>query len=280
MRRTVYVILILLLLIPVSGLIYITSTTHGLRWVLSVAGDALPGKLSIETISGRLIGPLRLSNVMYIDDEQTVAVDSLSMDWNPLQLLFFRFHINDLNTSDIRVEIKESSTPARQREGLPAIRLPIDIWVDTMLVKNISIYQADASPPFTIKKIMLKGGMDKETVHIEKLNVLSETFDVFLQGTIKTQGDYPLSIQTDWKISPEGYAQIAGAGNFSGTINALKIKQGIKTPCSVRLDANVYDVMKKLQWDATFTSDNLALENINSTRTQTAGSQHRNDIIL
>jgi len=265
MKRRVYIILIILLLIPVSGFIYVSATAQGLKWVLAAAGDALPGRLSIDNISGRLFGPLMLSNVRYSDDEQTVAVDSFSMDWNPWRLLFLQFHLSDLRASGIVVQIGESSTPARQGEGLPEIRLPLAIRVDSLLVRDISLYQSGASSPFTIKEVMLQGEMDKENVRIDKFNVLSEEFGLSLQGTMKPEGDYRLNIQTKWNIRPEGYAEIAGAGELSGTMKELKIRQEVNTPFSARLDAALYDVVEELQWEGTIAVSNLALQKINGT---------------
>jgi translocation and assembly module TamB len=263
----------MLVIFTVSG-VYVISTEQGLEWVFAQVKDTVPGKLSIKNISGRLIGPLRLTGLNYSSDEHTVSVDSISIDWKPLRLLFLQIHLADLNASGIHVEPGAGKEPDEENEGLPEIRLPLGLRVDNLLVRDISIFQSDSSPPFIIKEIMLKADMGREVVRIDSFSVLTPGFVFSLQGKVEPGGDYPLDLKTEWDIRPEGYAEISGEGELSGTMKLLIIKQAVTAPFSALLHATVHNILKELRWEGNLAVSGLDLQKINNTWPETGVIAH------
>ncbi|HBH60200.1 MAG TPA: hypothetical protein DDX85_00340, partial [Nitrospiraceae bacterium] len=177
MKRALYIILITMLLLCTIGGVYLTSTEQGLAWIIAQVQDIVPGQLSITHISGSLSGPLRLTGLNYRSDELAVSVDSMSIDWRPLDLLFLHLHLTDLNASGIRVETGAGTEPAQESPGLPEIRLPLAVQVDNLLVRDISIVPSAGSSPLIIKEVMLNADISKDAARIESFSVLTPGFD-------------------------------------------------------------------------------------------------------
>ncbi len=265
MKRALYIIVITMLLLCTIGGVYLTSTEQGLAWIIAQVQDIVPGQLSITHISGSLSGPLRLTGLNYRSDELAVSVDSMSIDWRPLDLLFLHLHLTDLNASGIRVETGAGTEPAQESPGLPEIRLPLAVQVDNLLVRDISIVPSAGSSPLIIKEVMLNADISKDAARIESFRVLTPGFDVSLHGEVEPAGDYPLDLTTEWAIRPEGYAEISGKGELSGTMKLLTVTQAVTAPFSALLHANVHDVLKGLQWEGNLAVHDVDLQKINRT---------------
>jgi translocation and assembly module TamB len=269
MRRALLIIIITVMLICASGLYFVLSTEKGLQWVFARAEAIMPGKLSINNIRGRLTGPITLTGLSYNSDEFIASIDSFSLDWKPSRLLFLQMHLVDLTSSGIRVELRAGDTPPAQSKGLPEVSLPMGIRIDNLLISDIAILQPGNATPFSVKEVSLKAGMDKTGVSIDRFSILTEEFDLDLLGKIRPEGDYPLNIQTEWKIRPEGYTMIAGKGEMSGNMKLIKIRQGVKAPFIADLHIEAYDVIKELRWKADLSVNDLVLQKINSTWPET-----------
>lgn len=288
MKRLLYIIPVLLLITLAVSLVYVLSTGQGLKWVFPYIKDTMPEGLSIDRVSGRLIGPMNLKGITYASDDYTVTVDSINLDWKPAGLLFLQLHLAEVDASGVRVETRKNGSPGQESGGLADIRLPINIRVDNLLIRGISVFRSGSEGPFIIKEVSLKGDAGKEGVGIDRFTISTRDFTLRLQGKVNTQGDYPLNIETEWEIRPEGYAGAAGEGELSGTMKILKIRQAVSAPYNAHLNADLYDVMKDLRWEGDLSASDLSLKGINRdwpemgvvTRIKSAGTPDSYDFSL
>ena len=77
-------VLLMLLLLGCAGLLLGTEAGLQFAWphLVRLAGPAL----SVESVSGRLSGPLHLQGVGYRTDRDLVRAGELRLDWDPLAL--------------------------------------------------------------------------------------------------------------------------------------------------------------------------------------------------
>jgi translocation and assembly module TamB len=266
MKKIFLIIFCVLLICLTFSVVMVTSTETGLQWVVALAQKAVPGRLSISSVKGRLIGPLKLNGVDYSAEDLAIAVDAAGIDWKLSRLLALQLHIVDLNASGIRIETGESEQPESQEiDGLPEISLPVSIRIDNLLISNVSIAQQRSASPFVINTIALKAQMDKEGLRIDSFKVMVPDADLALKGDIEPKGSYPLSVRTDWNIHTEGYAAIQGTGSLSGDMDRLTIEQSVSAPFSTLLRATVDKPIKEPQWDMDLTLNNASINRINST---------------
>jgi translocation and assembly module TamB len=268
-KRRVYISAVSVLVILVSSLAFVFYTESGLRWVLKKAEKNIPGSLSFNTLSGCLAGPLELKGLSYRDDSFGLSVNTVSLDWEPLQLLSLTFYLADFKASGVTVETTESSASSKEDEGIPDIRLPLGITVDNLLIRDLSLVEKDTSSPLTIKEIMLKADMSKTEVTIDRLSVITSESAFTLGGTVRLDAFYTMNLETQWHIMSKGYAETSGRGMLTGDLNLLKVSLKVNDPFTAGLEADVLDVLRNMKWKANLSIDELALQSLNSSWPET-----------
>ena len=131
-------VLLLLLLVAVAALVT-TETGLQLLWprLLALAGPAL----SVESVSGRLAGPLRLQGLRYQTDSDTLSADELLLEWQPLALSGGTLQLRRLAGRGVHYR-HAGATPAG--DGTPLalpeqIRLPLAIVPQELRVEAASV---------------------------------------------------------------------------------------------------------------------------------------------
>jgi translocation and assembly module TamB len=86
----------LLTALMLSVLTWLFTSESGLLWAYREAQSRLPGVLSVEDISGRLAGLVRLEGVRYEDRGQAFKAGQVTVNWDPWALIkaeeHSRFH--------------------------------------------------------------------------------------------------------------------------------------------------------------------------------------------
>jgi autotransporter translocation and assembly factor TamB len=122
--------LLLLLTLISSWLIYfITMTTSGLQLEVALLAMALPGKITIASVDGRLFSSFSLHHIRYQHEDENCKIDSLSLSWNPLQLLNGLIIINQLSLGNTEIQIKHQSTST--------ITFTPPLWIKLFKIENI-----------------------------------------------------------------------------------------------------------------------------------------------
>jgi len=160
----------------------------------------MPGSLSYNNVSGRLAGPIELMGLSYREESLALSINSVSLEWEPLQLLSLTFYLNDFKASGVTIETTDSSDPPIEDNAIPDIHLPLGITIDNLLIRDISLVEKGGSSPLTIKEIILKADMSKTDIIIDRLSVISSESAITLGGTVKLDALYTMNLQTQWNI--------------------------------------------------------------------------------
>lgn len=264
MKRKLLTIFVALIVLFAGVIYFITSTEPGLLLIISVVKNLAP-ELSVSKIRGRLIGPLELRGIRYSPEEFTINVDVFQLDWKPSHLMFFKVHINDMRSSGISYESRKSDRDIAQTGGVPDIRIPVEIIVKNLSLKDITYLSAGDVSPFIIEEVMFKGNVEKEEIHIEKFRTIIPEFTIEADGDIKPYGDYPLNLKAYWKARLPGYSEIRGKGGLNGSLKLLEVKQEIDAPFNAQISISVSDPLEELHWKGDFSVNDFALDDINST---------------
>ena len=83
MKRLLLIASALLIALVLSVLSWLFTSESGLLWAYREAQSRLPGALSVDDISGRLSGLVKLEGVRYEDRDQTFKARQVTVDWDP-----------------------------------------------------------------------------------------------------------------------------------------------------------------------------------------------------
>jgi translocation and assembly module TamB len=93
---------LLVVVILLGSIAWLLTTTGGARFGIDQVLARLPVDAVVGQVGGRLIGPLRLTDVVVSSDTFQVSVDQLSLEWEPFSLLRKRASVDRLRMSGVR----------------------------------------------------------------------------------------------------------------------------------------------------------------------------------
>ena len=102
-------LILAVLLGSVAAISALLLTEGGLRLALGVAQRFAPGELTWEQASGRLVGPVQVSGLTYVDGAANYSIRSLDLEWSPGRLLARRLSIHRLHVDGVVIQLPTST---------------------------------------------------------------------------------------------------------------------------------------------------------------------------
>ena len=130
MKRSLLIGFALLIVLVLSFLTWIFASESGLFWAYRQAQSRLPGALTVDEISGRLGGSVRLVGIEYQDPAQTIKVGQVTLNWDPWSLLKAEIDVSSLQVEALEVSILESpgdSDSTTADATGPIVQLPLSL---------------------------------------------------------------------------------------------------------------------------------------------------------
>ena len=235
-----------------------------------------PAGLAVQSVKGRLAGPIMLKGVSYSLKGTSVRIGSIKMDWRLAELLSLNLHITRLDMANMVLEVsKKPAKPPPPARPLPQLRLPsfFSVQLGRVTAENVEYVSAASkgSKPFVISRLGLNALMRGSTLYIRGLqiegplpagsqktgplpprsNVTGQVhtpgYSVAVQGKLNPQDGYPLSLKMQWTFTPGARPPVSGTGALSGTLGKLHILQAINPPYNMNADLTVYGLLAQKQ---------------------------------
>ncbi len=244
-RRPLFWLFSLLLL--VLALILLTagsavSTETGFKGLLALAERFLPGQLSVGSMSGQILGPLRIEQLRYEDGPLKLTLAKGEFDWLPSQLFAGAVTVSRIQVEGLELHLPpgEKTAPApREPLVLPDIRLPLAVTLSDLQGHAIRILPAGAEP-IQIDAIRLKARADAGGLHIETLEVQAPQGEASLSGQVNPAGGYPLQLQLDWQLPTPNYGLFKGHGEIQGELrDRLRLTHTVTGAATLELNGEV-----------------------------------------
>lgn len=258
MKRVLLITGTLIILVFVTGMLYLTHSEAGLQWLITKAAHFVDG-LSITSVQGRLSGPMKIRGIIYKSGESSFGIDEIALDWKASRLIFLEAHLSSLKVEGVTIITAGQTGQAEPAADLPKISIPLKIVLKKGVINNISIMQSGAQNPVNIQTVLLRGRMGPKAIRINQLDIEMPELTIAAKGRVSPSGDYPVNIATSWKIRAPGYEEISGQGEIAGTFKMLKIKQEITHPFSCGINMNISNIIKNLSWEG-----NLSVREFNT----------------
>lgn len=131
----------LALLLPLATFAFLAGTGPGLAVLAALAQAASAGRLEVQGASGRLVGPLRIGGLRWIDTGQRMEIDGLELDWDAAALRGRSVLVRRLAME----RVKLASAPSGEPPSLPAdLTLPVSVEVRRLELGTLQL--AELSP--------------------------------------------------------------------------------------------------------------------------------------
>lgn len=253
MRRRVLIplaVVLALLALPAIALAWLLGTESGLRWSYEQARTRLPGELAIESLTGRIAGPVEIRGLRYSDGQTSVRLDTASLDWSPTALLAGRLRVTALAVDGLHVALPATGTAPQPREPPSPPRLPLAVSIGDARLRDLAFERA-GERPLAIRSIDIEDAtLGPHRLALSRLEVDAEIIALKAAGGVALDGD-DQALAVEWRIAPPGFAPVAGHGTVAGTTKRLRIEQKLSAPLAGTVQAELREPLTKLAWNAT-----------------------------
>ncbi|MBT8143724.1 MAG: hypothetical protein KJO55_03425, partial [Gammaproteobacteria bacterium] len=205
---------------PLVAAAVILFTGPGLRLAWDMTRDLVPGKISAEHISGRLVGPIEITGLNWRQDQRQLRIDQARIEWQPRALLSRHLHINNLRASGVLWQDTTPASDSTNTEPFTLPRLPIQITADAVDIKTVRVEQADSE--FVIDDIHLAGRTNDEAYELT-FTAEAEQLETAGEARIELESPNALVLASDWHYLPPETDGISARLNLGGSLERLEI---------------------------------------------------------
>ncbi len=242
--------LLLLIVLIMGAAAILTGTRPGVQWLLEIGNTFAPGELVVAETRGSLLGHLQLKEVSYTDQDMSIQIGELVLNWVPSELLHGIFHLQKLTVDQLRYEkLRETEEAAAEPIELPDIKLPLDLKLDLVQATALEILAAPGSAPIIVDRLTLAAGWTAAGVDLSTLDLAMPGVTFQGQGKVDPRGAYPLDLDVNWQLSMEELPKVSGKGSLKGDTRALQLEHQITGDVQAQLTANARHVLRELGWD-------------------------------
>lgn len=232
--RALFWLAAVLFIAAAAVLSWLTFTEAGPRWLAQQAVERSAGRLAIEGVEGRLLGPLRASRIAWRDAGTTVEVDQAAVEWSPGALLGGRIAVRRLTAKRIDVALAASGEPAQLP---PTLALPLPLRIAAVEVAELALRQGRETHTLSGIAFALSAGPD--AWQVDGLRLRYAEWALAGKAGLAAQAPYGVDAALDvaGRISgQEVRASIAATGRLEDVqVNATAQAAAAKATASARL---------------------------------------------
>ncbi|MGQ0697158.1 MAG: translocation/assembly module TamB domain-containing protein [Panacagrimonas sp.] len=158
---------------------WLLATTSGARWLLEWLPRAGLAQVTAEQVEGRLLGPLGVRDLRYVEDGVEVRLDRATLYWSPAALLYLKVQIDDLQLGSLEVDITEPNSP-KESKPFRIPQLPVSIALHRLQLDRLSLRLPGSEAPQVVERVAgdeLKWSISR--LQIKKLALHQPDFGTF-----------------------------------------------------------------------------------------------------
>ncbi len=244
-KRSVFLIIIVMVLIIPVGLIGLISTEAGSRWLLRTVFSVLPAQVSVATTKGRLLDRLSLTDFSYQSDTESILINHFAFTWQPARLFSGTLKIIDVTVNSLTMTVTDAKVPQEQSSfDLNAeLLLPVQIVIENFLLTDMQFYHNDLVQK--LEKLQLALTTEGDQLKIISLAVNAQPLAVTAQGQMTLGKGFPFKISLDWQANAEQNGLWQGLTTITGDINTLSFDNRLSSPFMVNLKGQLADLQTR-----------------------------------
>lgn len=222
MKRALVILLgalLLMLAIAAGTVAFLAATDRGTRFLADQAERFLP--LELDDVSGALLGEIRVGELIYRLEGQTLRITELNVAVQAMPLLFDNQLVVD-RVSAALVALEGTGATAADSGPPPALELPfIPLTID---VASFEVDRLAIEPVFPMA---LRGSAAwlADGLVIRALEITSEIVDLSVTGELGTGTNPSLSAAVSWSVPDTEWG---GQGSLEGRVNQFQLQHTLR----------------------------------------------------
>ncbi|MGD9108160.1 MAG: translocation/assembly module TamB domain-containing protein [Gammaproteobacteria bacterium] len=170
------------------AIVFLTSTTAGIRSSIFIANLFLPGKLNVQTIHGSMVQNIYLTNLNYQWDNNKIFIHKTQLRLQPLQILLGKIYLKNLQADQIVIQYN-----------------------------NKAIARIDS--------IQAKAKLKKSLIDIQQLIFAGRPYSGNLSGSVHLTKNYQTNLQGKLVAKISGQQPIETKINITGNLTEQMLMQ-------------------------------------------------------
>ncbi|MEW8348450.1 MAG: hypothetical protein AB2687_09075, partial [Candidatus Thiodiazotropha taylori] len=258
--RTIALLIGGLLLLCLSLILYVGMSQDGARRLFDQAQPYLPGQLSVDSIEGRLVGPLLIEGLCYQQQDGLKFCNEIfRFDWRPWSLLKGRLEITELLLSDSALTLPQAESSDQKSASYQGVTLPLEVTIERFSSSRFQIIPSPDGEPLLVDHLRFSATTEDQRLLISDLDFKGLSAELLVDGQVGLDRNLPLSLALEWRYSlPEGTV-IAGGGEISGDAKNLQLQQKLQPPVASQLHIDLHDLFGEINWQAVLAVDRIDL---------------------
>ncbi|MEJ2532064.1 MAG: translocation/assembly module TamB domain-containing protein [Halioglobus sp.] len=232
------------LLLLVWGL----GTGSGTRALWGIVTEAVDG-LEVDSVEGRLAGPMAIRGLRYADAYRELEIGSLSVDWHPRRLFAGELLLEGLHVADVDyLQVMPSPPPEEEAPfAVPeSFSLPVDLDVRDITLENLAYRASPEAEPLVIARVELAATYRGFQLAVPELSVRAPLFTVEAGASAITRNDYPADLTVNWEARLPDLAPLSGELSLAGDLAAMQIRHTVAPPLDLEQTATIRDITSSL----------------------------------
>lgn len=251
--------LVVCCLLCLVGLVVLLGTEVGLNIIHRSVNRFCGGSLSVERMSGRLLGGWTMAGIRVATSGADVEVAGLEWDWQPGELAGGDFHVAGLAVEGIKISLKDrEDVPADTGPiELPEILLPFGLVVDRFAVDRLQLFDSDGSELIIVDHIggRLEGRGESLTINDFSLEAPGIGFSA--HGNLNLGRNRHIDLLGGWWVADYGFHPIGGTFSLLGPLDTPKVTFAVNRSGLIQVEGKVVNLLERPEWTATVTAWNV-----------------------
>jgi translocation and assembly module TamB len=230
----------------------------------------MPAGVTIDTLEGRLAGPLQIRGLELSNDTFQLEIDKIQLQWQPLQLVHRVLDIDSLAAEGVRYRQLDVVPPQPKEKSAP-ITLPeeivlpgdMEVRLGEVSLRDFAFRSQPENTPFVIASALLRATVNKQGLNISSLKIESPLFAVQGKTHLATHGDYAIQGELDWQVPVPDYPTLHGHTLLGGSLREMTITQSIAKPYDVQGTVLLRNPVENLAFEIALHIHPLKLQAIN-----------------
>jgi|GEM_PF-4840124 len=250
-------ILVVLVIVVLLAIGWLLGTHSGLLATLDLVQRISPDTIVVERATGRLLGPITLSDVQLELPGVEGRIEGVELDWQPMQLFSGVAVIDHLSLSGVVLRLvhteDDSEEPETALELPDSLEAPIDVRVSDLQLTQMWVHSGDSQ--IRLDSVAASGSWIDTQIDVSQLAMRAPLFDVDSSAQVSARDAYPMKLDARLSARPVDYTPFTAELRVSGDVEKSQLNLDVNNPYNLNLAVTLRELVEDLQIEASLSGE-------------------------